>query len=146
MASQRDVTAFLPSTCRLLKLRRPEQGPSSKPLNRCSQSQVRAELRTCKQCKQTFSAVDNHERACRFHSGLYTGDSKRKGDWVASYSAGAGTAERFWWYVSETVRKSRPASVMFDADFRRDARIRRCCGEKDEDSPGCCVEPHRGYD
>lgn len=55
------------------------------------------QLRVCRQCKKTFSEAENNPRACRYHSGLYTGDSRRKGVWVDTYEKGTGTAERFWW-------------------------------------------------
>lgn len=77
-----------------------------------------AETRTCSQCKTLFDTEHNHPVACRFHPGLYTGDSLRKGVWEGSQTKGSGAVERFWW----------------------------CCGAKELDAPGCVACQHRGYE
>lgn len=55
-------------------------------------------LRTCRQCKKSYDPAKNNPTACRYHSGIYTGDSKRKGGVSDDgYSTGDGAVERFWW-------------------------------------------------
>lgn len=60
---------------------------------------ISCELRTCRNCKQSFDPTKNNPTACRYHDGNYTGDSKRKGEWKEIYESGSGTVERFWWFV-----------------------------------------------
>lgn len=43
-----------------------------------------ATARLCRNCKQYYEPSENHDRACRYHTKSYTGDTKRKGDWSAN--------------------------------------------------------------
>src|SRR6056297_1813200 len=70
----------------------------------------------CKNCKTYYDPSRNHERACRYHPKHYSGDTKRKADWSASADRFA-TQKMYW-----------------------------CCGEEDENAPGCKYDRHRSYD
>lgn len=92
--------AFIPSKPFISHFRHGPPSQLCQTLSRHTSPIPRAELRTCRRCKQTFLESENHSRACRYHSGLFTGDSKRKGVWADEYVKGSGNAERFWWYVT----------------------------------------------
>ena len=37
------------------------------------EAEVKVELRTCRSCKKMFNPLENHPRACRFHTAHYGG-------------------------------------------------------------------------
>ncbi len=74
------------------------------------------DAKLCKNCKTYFEPSANHDRACRYHTKPYTGDTKRKGDWSAN--ADRFEVEKMWW----------------------------CCGDEDPNSKGCKYDRHRSYD
>jgi len=48
------------------------------------EAEVRVELRTCRNCKKMYNPLENHPRACRFHSAHFGGESVRSGFYLAN--------------------------------------------------------------
>ncbi|GAQ89518.1 hypothetical protein KFL_005310090 [Klebsormidium nitens] len=82
----------------------------------------RANLRTCKQCKQQYDPESNHPRACKYHTAHYGGETRRKFESV--YEGGTLTT----------------------ADGGKITAYWHCCGNQDPTDPGCEAAPHRSYD
>ncbi len=74
--------ARLPTAIATPSLRRPLQASAADGAAAPAPSSPTARL--CRNCKQYYEPGENHDRACRYHTKAYTGDTKRKGDWSAS--------------------------------------------------------------
>ncbi|KAG0598970.1 hypothetical protein M758_12G116500 [Ceratodon purpureus] len=86
------------------------------------EAEVKVELRTCRTCKKMFNPLENHPRACRFHTAHYGGETKRKFESV--YTGG----------TMDTIGGGEVVSYW------------HCCGAADAFDPGCEASPHMSYD
>ncbi|XP_024357188.1 uncharacterized protein [Physcomitrium patens] len=86
------------------------------------EKEVQVELRTCRSCKQKYNPLENHPRACRFHTAHFGGETKRKFESVYTGgtmdTVGGGEISQYW----------------------------HCCGSEDPFDPGCEAAPHMSYD
>ena len=86
-----------------------------------SSSSAAEKLRTCRHCKSSFAPSQNHDRACRYHSEFYSGETRQR-----FQSAG---------------QKQLPGEKAGDLMFHW-----WCCGQAEPTSPGCCFRAHASYD
>ncbi|KAL1531543.1 hypothetical protein AAHA92_31671 [Salvia divinorum] len=113
----------LPSPHKLVEnvVRYPPRRAAGKLSVQCSENQPQI-LRTCKHCKIQFDPLQNHPRACRFHSAHFGGETKRKFESV--YTGG----------------------TMHTPDSGKVYQYWHCCGSEDPFDPGCTAAPHSSYD
>lgn len=113
--------------------------------------------RLCRNCKQYYEPSENHDRACRYHTKSYTGDTKRKGDWSANADRVRSVAG-VWrkgglqelvvggfmpdpWSFHPSLMATYTHTPQFENE-----RQWWCCGEPSLDAPGCKYDRHRSYD
>ncbi|KAL4530828.1 hypothetical protein Ndes2526B_g09192 [Nannochloris sp. 'desiccata'] len=84
--------------------------------------------RTCRKCKQPFNPATNNDRACQYHSAIFTGGEISKAIGFCRASAA-------------------PEDQLISV-FGRTGLLRfwDCCGAEDENAPGCCYGRHLTYD
>ncbi|KAL6761956.1 hypothetical protein V8C86DRAFT_2526738 [Haematococcus lacustris] len=87
-----------------------------------------ARVMTCKTCKSSFTAHLNTVKSCRYHSSLWSGGEVAK--------------------ALGFVRSSDAPEHQLKAIMGRQGLLQfwDCCGQEQEDAPGCCTGYHLSYD
>lgn len=79
-------------------------------------------LKTCRSCKKQFDPLQNHPRACCYHTAHFGGETKRKFESV---------------YTGGTMNTPESGKIL---------QYWHCCGSEDPYDPGCVAAPHSSYD
>lgn len=129
-----------------------------------TQQQQKAQLRTCRRCKQQFDPSTNGPASCRYHSALWTGGEVGKARARARAVPALFAAVALLPTCPPVLLRPRPSPLALQAyGFCRASarpedqlgavmgrtglvRFWDCCGSEQEDAPGCCTGRHVTYD
>ncbi|KAH7290824.1 hypothetical protein KP509_30G066000 [Ceratopteris richardii] len=106
----------------VVKLQAPQRRAHSGLVHASNSKQESEGLKTCRHCKKQYDPLQNHPRACFYHTAHFGGETKRKFESVHT------------------------GGTMNTPDGGKITSYWHCCGSEDPFDPGCVAVPHESYD